>query len=74
LLKYTITYLSLLNNQTTLRELHRKIKENKNISLITLMEYMDFLLNSKLIKRVYNYDFKKQKIIKTKAKYYFSDL
>jgi predicted AAA+ superfamily ATPase len=44
------------------------------ISLVTLIEYIDFLLNSKLIKRVYNYDFKKQKTIKTKAKYYFSDL
>jgi len=74
LLNHTITFLSLLNNSTTLRELHRNISENIKISLVTLIEYIDFLLNSKLIKRVYSYDFKKKKTIKTKAKYFFSDL
>ncbi len=74
LLNQTLTYLSFLNNSTTLRELHRNINENIKISLVTLLDYIDFLLNSKIIKRCYNYDFKKQKTIKTKAKYYFSDL
>ncbi len=74
LLNQTITFLSLLNKKITLRELHRDISNNIKISLITIIEYIDFLLNSKLIKRVYSYDFKKEKTIKAKAKYYFSDL
>jgi len=74
LLSYTITFLSFLNKKISLREIHRELKENIKISLVTLIEYIDFLVNSKLVKKIYSYDFKKQKTIKSKAFYYFSDL
>ncbi len=74
LIKYTLSFLSFLNKKTTLRELHKNLKNNIQISLITLIEYITFLINSKIIKKIYSYDFKKQKTIKSKAFYYFSDL
>lgn len=73
LYNHTMTYLALNNNFYSLRELQRSINDIKNISLKTLIDYIDFSIQEKIIKRVYKYDIKNNKHIKTKAKYYFTD-
>lgn len=70
---YTITYLSKNSIFVSLRELQSNININKSISLKTIIDYVDFSLKAKIIKRVYKYDFKQNKTIKSKAKYYFTD-
>ncbi len=74
LLNYTITLLSNNNNSVSLRELHKIVKSfNIDISLITLIDYINYLLSSKMIYRSYTFDLKLNKEITSKAKYYFSD-
>lgn len=75
LFNQVISKISLLENSLSLRELHRNIKNSWiDISLITLMDYIDFAVNAKIIKRCYTYDFKLNKVINTKVKYYFTDI
>lgn len=68
-----ITFLSKNNNFLSLRELQRELEALQNISLKTVIDYIDFSLKSKIIKKVSRYDFKAKKQIKSKNKYYFSD-
>ena len=68
-----ITFLAKNNNFLSLRELQRELELLQNISLKTVIDYIDFSLKSKIIKKVVKYDFKKQKEINSKVKYYFSD-
>ncbi len=75
LFNQVISKIALLGNSLSIRELHRNIKESWiNISLITLMDYIDFAVNAKIIKRCFTYDLKLDKPINTKVKYYFSDI
>ncbi|MDD3302161.1 MAG: AAA family ATPase [Candidatus Gracilibacteria bacterium] len=75
LYNYTLTKISLINNNSSIRELHRLLKDdNVDISLITLMDYIDYSVNSKIIKRCFSYDLKLDKSINTKVKYYFTDI
>ena len=73
LYNYTITFLAKNNNYYSLRELQKSLDENQSISLKTTIDYIDFSLQSKIIKRVYKYDIKTSKAISTKAKYFFND-
>jgi predicted AAA+ superfamily ATPase len=51
-----------------------KSKGVKELSKNTLIQYLDYLLDSFLIKKVSRYDVKGKKYIQTLAKYYFSDI
>lgn len=73
LYNYIITFLANNNIFYSLRELQREIIQKENISLKTLIDYINFSIKSKLIKQVYRYDLKKDKIITTKSKFYFID-
>jgi predicted AAA+ superfamily ATPase len=69
-----IIYIANINYFTSLRELQREIEKEEKISLKTLIDYIDFAIKSKIIKQVYQYDLKKDKVISSKSKYYFTDI
>lgn len=73
LYNYTIIFLSLLNTYKSLRELNKKLNNNIKISLITMIEYVDYSIEAWILYRMYKYDLKQKKEISSKAKYYFSD-
>lgn len=68
-----LTKISKLTNFISLRELHREIEKNDNIALKTFMDYIDFTIQEKILYKIELYDFKKEKSILNKSKYYFSD-
>ncbi len=75
LLYQGISKLALLENSMSIREFHRKIiDEWIEIALATLIDYIDFSVNSRLIKRCTTYDLKSLKAITTRVRYYFADL
>lgn len=75
LLYQSITKLAFLDKNMSVREFHRKItSEWIEIALATLIDYIDFSVNSRLLKRCYTYDIKLNKSINSKVKYYFTDL
>lgn len=74
LYNHTLSYLAKTNKFTSLRDLQKKLNLFQNISIKTTIDYIDFSLQAKIIKRVYNYDIKTEKIISSQAKYYFTDL
>ncbi len=69
---YTLTYLSNLNRNVSLRELNKEINNSIKVSLITMIDYLKYSINAKILKPVYVFDFKKKKEINTRVKYYFS--
>lgn len=74
LLQNIIEELALWNGLTSVRSLHMQLTENNSkISQITLLEYIEYILESKLAKKAYRYDFKAQTSSKGKAKYFFAD-
>ena len=74
LFSYTISFLVVNNKAYSLRDIHKEMESLwTKISLITLIEYIDYSITEKLIRRLYKYDLKKEKEIRSKAKYYFSD-
>lgn len=73
LYNFTITFLSKINTFHSLREIQKLIDLHSSISLKTTIDYIDFSLETKLLKRCYKYDIKLQKEITSKAKYYFID-
>jgi predicted AAA+ superfamily ATPase len=68
-----MTYLAHNNTYTSLRDLHKKLDNIQSISLKTVIDYVDFSIQEKILKRVYKYDLKNNKTITSKGKYYFSD-
>lgn len=68
-----LTKISKLTNFISLRELHREIEKNDSIALKTFMDYIDFTIQEKILYKIELYDFKKEKSILNKSKYYFSD-
>jgi predicted AAA+ superfamily ATPase len=75
LLYQSISKIAFLNTNLSIREFHRIIKnEWVDIALATFMDYIDFLVNSRLLKRCVVYDLKLDKSINTNVKYYFTDL
>jgi len=73
LYNFVISYLAKNNSFTSLRELHKNLNSINKISLKTVIDYIDFSIKAKIIKRVYKIDLKTNKKITTKAKYYFTD-
>ena len=73
LYNHTLTFLAQNNKYFSLRELQKRIDSELSISLKTTIDYIDFSLQAKIIKRVYKYDLKTNKSISSKAKYYFND-
>lgn len=74
LYNYTLSFLSKNNIFLSLRELQKKLDVNKSISLKTTMDYIDFSIQSKIIRKMYKYDLKLNKYISSRVKYYFTDL
>jgi predicted AAA+ superfamily ATPase len=75
LLYQGISKIAFLNNSMSIREFHRKILDEWiEIALATLIDYIDFSVNSRLIKRCSTYDLKSDKPINTRVRYYFTDL
>jgi hypothetical protein len=71
----SISKIAFLNTNLSIREFHRNIKDEWiDIALATFMDYIDFLVNSRLLKRCVIYDLKLDKSINTNVKYYFTDL
>ncbi len=73
LYRLILTKISKLGNFIFQRELHRNIEETEKIALRTFMDYIDFSIQEKIIYKIELYDFKKEKIILNKYKYFFSD-
>jgi predicted AAA+ superfamily ATPase len=73
LYNYTLTFLSKNNFFLSLRDIHKNLDKINKISLKTTIDYIDFSIQSKIIKRCYKYDIKNKKEITSKAKYYFTD-
>ncbi len=70
---YTITFLAYLNIFKSNRELLRDISEAGKIAPKTFYDYIDFSVQEKIIHKIELFDFKKNKIINWKNKYYFWD-
>lgn len=68
-----ITFLSKNEEIMSIREIHRYINDIEKISLKTMMDYLNFSEQEKIIQKVNLYDFKKQRIIEWKQIYYFTD-
>lgn len=69
-----LAYLAKINNNISLRELQRELEsEGISIALMTLSDYIDAGIRSKILKKVTKYDIKAQKEIPTKVTYYFGD-
>lgn len=68
-----ITFLSKNEEIKSIREIHRYINVIEKISLKTMMDYLNFSEQEKIIQKVNLYDFKKQRIIEWKQIYYFTD-
>ena len=73
LYKYTLTYLSKLDNTSSIREINRNLNKIIKISLVTMIEYLKYSIEACIINQTYSFDFKKNKQIETKTKYYFTD-
>jgi predicted AAA+ superfamily ATPase len=57
----------------SVREINKILNDNwTKVSHITSIEYLDYILESKLIKKVYRYDLKLKNISTWKAKYLFT--
>lgn len=75
LLYQSISKLAFLNESLSVREFYRKIiNEWIGIALGTLIDYIDFSVNSRLLKRCITYDLKLLKPINSRVRYYFTDL
>jgi predicted AAA+ superfamily ATPase len=72
LYNYTLIFLAKINNNSSIREINRNLNNNIKVSLITMMEYLKYSIKAKIIKQIYSFDFKKDKEIATKSKYYFT--
>ena len=70
-----LSYLAGTQERLSLREIHRHLEEHKiHISLITLIEYINIALTTKILYKLEEYDFKKKQIIHTRVLYHFSDI
>ncbi|MDY5853013.1 MAG: ATP-binding protein [Bacilli bacterium] len=62
-----------LTNPNKLSNLFKTLK-NINVAPNTIKEYLDYCIDSFLIKKAYRYDVKGKKYIDTPLKYYFTDI
>lgn len=69
-----LAFLAKKTQNTSLRELQRELEaEGVSIALMTLTDYIDAGIRSKLLRKMSKYDIKSKKEIASKIKYYFSD-
>jgi predicted AAA+ superfamily ATPase len=70
-----IWYLAMTTGYYSLREIHRNLKSHHiDISLITMIDYINAALNTKFLSKCERYDVKKQNIISSKVQYFFGDV
>jgi predicted AAA+ superfamily ATPase len=70
-----IWYLSQTTGYHSLREIHRNLKDhNIDISLITMIDYINASLTTKFLSKCERYDIKKDNIISSKVQYFFGDV
>ena len=74
LYNYMLTYLSKLDCFTSLREIQKKLHSYGKISIKTTIDYIDYSIQAKILKRIYICSIKTNKIISSRGKYYFTDL
>lgn len=67
-----IVFMAHYHQTTSLRDLHKSIKEHVQISLITLREYLWYLLEEKIISTIPRYDIKTGQVIAGKLRYSFN--
>jgi len=74
LLRKLIKLLAMTNKLLSAKEIHKILNYNNiKVSHITTIEYLDYILESNLIKKVYRYDLKTENISTWKAKYVFNN-
>jgi len=72
LLRQIIFLVSKVYKLSSVRELHSILEKNNiKISQITLLDYIDYMIKSNLVKKVFRYDLKKENTSTWKAKYLF---
>ena len=69
----TLSFLAQNSIFVSLRELQKHIDSTNKISIKTTIDYVDFSIQQKILKRVYRYDIKNDKPVTSKVKYYFTD-
>lgn len=70
-----ISYIAMNPDYVSLREMHRRLEEHGiEISLLTMIDYINAALNTKLLQRCYLYDVKHKNTITSKAQYFFWDV
>jgi len=70
---FTLSFISKIYEYVSLREIHKRLSRHIDISLKTLIDYIDFSLQAKIIRKMYKYDIKSEKPITSAIKYYFTD-
>jgi len=69
-----LAYLAKITQNISLRELQRELEsEGISIALMTLSDYIDAGVKSRILRKVTKYDLKQEKEIPSKITYYFSD-
>jgi len=74
LYNYSLIFLAKYNKLDSIRWLHKQIEKIISFSLNSFYEYIKYSLQAKILKQVFLYDFKKEKAIESKTKFYFSDI
>ncbi len=70
-----ITYIAQIDGYFSLREIHRNLESHGvELSLLTMIDYLNAALNTKLLSRCYLYDLKHKNIITSKIQYFFGDV
>ena len=73
--KKVLSFLASQNQSLSLREVHRLLEEHKiHISLITLIEYINISITTKILYKLELFDFKKNTSIHTSVIYHFTDI
>ena len=74
-LTWLLNYLAWNDTCQSLREIHRNLSNHwLDISLLTMIDYINACVTAKILSRCYMYDIKNNNTITSKAKYYFWDV
>ncbi len=74
-LRALLTYLARSSSYQSLREIHRSLKDHSiDISLLTMIDYINAAISTKVLSRSYLHDIKNNNTITSKAQYYFWDV
>lgn len=70
-----ISYIAQSSEYISMREMHRRLDDHGiDISLLTMIDYVNAALNTKLLQRCYMYDVKNDNTITSRAQYFFGDV